>query len=166
MAGKCRTPKKEKRRGPKSKYNPDIHNKLVEGLAEVGFTDEQIAKKLNVSRSTLSLWKTKHSEFAKMLQKAKDEFDTRVVEQSLLKRAIGYSYVETTRELQAENDEGFGEDSESSIQTLVVTKKVTKQVAPDVTAQIFWLKNRQPERWRDRKDIAIGGTVKLILEDE
>ena len=31
-----------------------------------------------------------------------------------------------------------------------VTKKVTKQVAPDTTAQIFWLKNRKPDKWRDK----------------
>jgi hypothetical protein len=28
-----------------------------------------------------------------------------------------------------------------------------KHVAPDTTAQIFWLKNRRPEEWRDRQEI-------------
>lgn len=37
---------------------------------------------------------------------------------------------------------------------LVVTRKVVKPVNPDVTAQIFWLKNRKPEIWRDRQEIA------------
>lgn len=43
---------------------------------------------------------------------------------------------------------------------LVVTKTVTKEVVPDTTAQIFWLKNRRPDLWRDRKDVAVEGEFK------
>ena len=45
---------------------------------------------------------------------------------------------------------GFMKSSEYSEYNdeLIVTKDVTKQVAPDTTAQIFWLKNRQPDKWR------------------
>jgi len=44
-------------------------------------------------------------------------------------------------------------------------------VIPDVTAQIFWSKNRQPERWRDvqRIDASMGHYVlseKPMTEDE
>ena len=39
--------------------------------------------------------------------------------------------------------------------TLVVTKVVTKHMAPDVTGIIFWLKNRKPEDWSDSKEIAL-----------
>lgn len=56
----------------------------------------------------------------------------------MLKRALGYEYTETTREYIPELDE------------MKTTKKVTKQVAPDTTAQIFWLKNRKPDKWRDK----------------
>ena len=63
----------------------------------------------------------------------------RQVENALLKRALGYKYDEVTQE----NIKG----------ELVVTKVVTKEVQPDVTAQIFWLKNRKPEEWRDKKEI-------------
>ena len=35
----------------------------------------------------------------------------------------------------------------------VETKRVRKQVVPDTTAQIFWLKNRKPEEWRDKREI-------------
>lgn len=27
-----------------------------------------------------------------------------------------------------------------------------KEVVPDTTAQIFWLKNRKPDKWRDKPD--------------
>ncbi|HLS07388.1 MAG TPA: hypothetical protein VK079_05485, partial [Bacillota bacterium] len=30
---------------------------------------------------------------------------------------------------------------------------VTKEVQPDTTAQIFWLKNRKPAEWRDKQEI-------------
>lgn len=42
---------------------------------------------------------------------------------------------------------------------LVVTKEVTKEVLPDTTAQIFWLKNRRPDRWRDKQDIEHSGQI-------
>ncbi|HAP5503489.1 TPA: HNH endonuclease [Enterococcus faecalis] len=44
---------------------------------------------------------------------------------------------------------------------LVVTKKVTKQVAPNPTAAIFWLKNRKPDEWRDRKETQISGEMSV-----
>lgn len=42
---------------------------------------------------------------------------------------------------------------------LVVTKVVNKEVVPDVTAQIFWLKNRKPLDWRDKQDIEHSGQI-------
>ena len=32
-------------------------------------------------------------------------------------------------------------------------KKVTKHVPADVTAIIFWLKNRQPAKWNDKREM-------------
>jgi len=36
-------------------------------------------------------------------------------------------------------------------QEKIVTVK--EQVAPDTASQIFWLKNRQPDKWRDKVDV-------------
>ena len=36
-----------------------------------------------------------------------------------------------------------------------VTREVTREVLPDTTAQIFWLKNRRPDRWRDKRDLGV-----------
>ena len=60
-------------------------------------------------------------------------------------------------------------ESDEPVRVLVVTKKVKKQIAPDVTAQIFWLKNRRPDKWRDRKDFEVSGSeeglpVRIIHE--
>ena len=47
----------------------------------------------------------------------------------------------------------LGDQSEEQSEgELVVTKEVTKEVIPDVTAQIFWLKNRKPGDWRDKRE--------------
>ncbi len=40
---------------------------------------------------------------------------------------------------------------------LVITKVVTKMVAPDTTAQIFWLKNRKPDDYRDKREVEHSG---------
>ena len=41
-----------------------------------------------------------------------------------------------------------------------VTKVITKQQAPDTTAQIFWLKNRKPQEWRDKQETEISGHIR------
>ena len=112
----------------------------LEGWARDGLTDEQIAYNVGISRSTLNSWKDKYSDISDTLKRGKEVID-RQVENALLKRALGYEYTETTREYIPELDE------------MKTTKKVTKQVAPDTTAQIFWLKNRKPDKWRDKREV-------------
>lgn len=103
----------------------------LQGWARDGLSDEQIAHNMGISRSTLSEWKNKYSDIADTLKKTKEIVD-REVENALFKRAMGYKYDEVTYER--------GEE----------VKRVTKEVAPDTTAQIFWLKNRKPAEWRDK----------------
>lgn len=117
---------------------------LIEGWARDGLTDEQIAANMGVAYSTLRTWRDKYSALSAALKKGKEVID-RQVENALLKRALGYKYKETTRELITDKGTGHSE--------LVVTKVVEKEVAPDTTAQIFWLKNRKPEDWRDKRVI-------------
>lgn len=104
---------------------------LLEGWARDGLTDEQIAKNIGIATSTFYEWKKKEIEFSEALKKGKEVIDFEV-ENALLKRALGYEYEEETYE------------------NGILTKKVKKQVPPDTTAQIFWLKNRKPNNWKDR----------------
>jgi hypothetical protein len=103
----------------------------IQGWARDGLIDEQIAHNMGITTKTLYEWKNKYGEISEALKKGKEVID-RQVENALLKRALGYTYDETTYE--------YG----------VETKRVTKEVAPDTTAQIFWLKNRKPAEWRDK----------------
>lgn len=124
----------------KSKYEEFVEPKLtlVEGWARNGLTDEQIANNLGISKQTFYNYKSKYVDFFDALKKGKEVVDIEV-ENALLKRALGYKYDEVTIE---ESDDGS-----------VRTKTVTKEVIPDTTAQIFWLKNRKPEQWRDKQNI-------------
>ena len=111
-------------------------------------SDEQIAAKMGITRSTLNEWKQKYSDISDTLKRGKEVVDIQV-ENALLKRALGYESVETTEEL--------------SDGQMKVTKRVTKQIPPDTTAQIFWLKNRRPDLWRDKRDVELDGESKLEI---
>ena len=122
----------------------------LEAWARDGLTDEQIAANIGISRSTLNEWKKKYSDISDTLKRGKEVVDIQV-ENALLKRALGYTYKEVTREKVFNPETGQYE--------LMPTKEVTKEVVPDTTAQIFWLKNRRPEQWRDKRDVSVEGEV-------
>lgn len=115
----------------------------LEAWARDGLTDEQIAGNAGIAVSTLYEWKKTYAEISEALKKGKEVVDIQV-ENALLKRALGYSYSETK--------------VEDSPDGRKVTKTV-KEVLPDTTAQIFWLKNRRPDLWRDKQDIEHSGQI-------
>lgn len=151
--------KKKSNQGSKGKYEVLVQKGLiqkVEGWARDGLIDEQIIENIGISKDTFYRWKKLHIEFSDALNKGK-EFVDRQVENALLKRALGYEYEEVTQEIM--------EDATTGRQRMAETKRVRKQVAPDTTAQIFWLKNRKPGEWRDKKDIDANVNVNKKLED-
>lgn len=113
---------------------------LLEAWARDGLTDEQLAAKMGITTSTLYAWKTKYSEISEALKRGKEVVDIEV-ENALLKRAKGYEYLEEKVEI--EEFPGGIIKSRKVVQTI-------KQVAPDVGAAAFWLKNRRGDVWRDR----------------
>ncbi|WP_394896472.1 transposase [Clostridium paraputrificum] len=136
----------------KSKWETHVKDKLilVEAWARNGLTDKQIANNLGISKDTFYKYKKEHTDFSDSLKRGKEVIDIEV-ENALLKRALGYKYNEVIKELFM--------DKETGEEKLKVTKVVTKEVVPDTTAQIFWLKNRKPEDWRDKKDINHSGNI-------
>lgn len=111
----------------------------AEKLCRKGFIDTEIADFFEVHIDTIYEWKKVHPEFSDALKSGKRHSDAKV-EDALYNRALGYEY-----------EEHKVEESEQGIKK-TVTKK---QLAGDTTAQIFWLKNRQPEKWRDKTETAI-----------
>lgn len=95
---------------------------LLEGWARDGLTDEQIAKKIGISRETLNQWKHKYADISDTLKKGKEVVDYEV-ENALLDSAL----------------------------------------AGNTTAQIFWLKNRRPDKWRDKPPVDNTNTTETEL---
>ena len=123
----------------------------VEGWARDGLTDEQIARNMGVAYSTFRDWIGKFSALSASLKKGKAPVDIEV-ENALLKRATGYTVklkkpikVKTTKRIT-----GKGEVTEERIEYA----DEEQYIPPDTTAQIFWLKNRRPDKWRDKRDEA------------
>lgn len=111
--------------------------RIAKKMCELGATDVEIADALDISVQTLYHWKLKHKEFCLALKVSKTIADERV-ERSLYMRAMGYTY----------DSIHF-----SSFQGLVTETPYREHVPPDPTSMIFWLKNRQPEKWRDRQNL-------------
>ncbi|MEY8275106.1 transposase [Blautia marasmi] len=133
----------------------------LQGWARDGLIDEQIAENMGIVPSTLYEWKKKYPNISEALKKGKEVVD-RQVENALLKRALGYEYEEKKTE-QWEDAEG------NPCEKITVTRK---QIAPDTTAQIFWLKNRKSDVWRDKHEVnsnsgekAVEKYIRAIEED-
>lgn len=119
----------------------------IEGWARDGLTDEQIASNMGVNKATLYRWKEKYCDICDALKRGKEIVD-REVENALLKRALGYEYEEVKKVYEGDK-----------LKEKTITKKM---VVPDTTAQIFWLKNRKPDKWRDKPEAMKSGDTSLF----
>ena len=131
--------------GRPSKYDEKLHPRLAKAYAMAGLTDAQMAEELGIALATLKNWKNDFPEFMAALTEGKEGPDGRV-EDSLFRRAIGYS-------LEVEKPMVVSDGAQVGSHVEVV--KYREKVPPNVTAQIFWLKNRRPDRWRDKQDIQV-----------
>ena len=127
----------KKEAGRPTKYKAEFAIQ-AEKLCKKGFIDTEIADFFNVHVDTIYEWKKVHPSFSESLKDGKRYSDSKVSD-ALYNRALGYESKETKEEV-----------GDSGSKTTVTTK----QVAGDTTAQIFWLKNRQPGEWRDRQELA------------
>ena len=133
----------------------------VEGYAREGLTDKQIASKMGISIATFYDWIKKFPDFSDAIKKGKAPVDT-IVENALLKRALGYEYEEVTTEAFTEGIDENGKPIEKSRHV----RRVTKHVPADVAAAIFWLKNRRPDRWREKREeqVTVTGADYSLLD--
>lgn len=123
-----------------TRYNDWISKEnllLVQGWCRDGASDADICEFIGISYTTLYKWIGKYPEFAQAMSKGKEVVD-RMVENALLKRCLGFEYVETER---------IRKDGE-----LISEKKVKKYTPPDVTACAIWLNNRKPDEWKRNRD--------------
>lgn len=124
--------------------------------ARNGLTDEQIAKNIGINRDTLYSWKKKYPVISDTLKKGKEVVDIQV-ENALLQKALGIKETVTKavklKEVLYDNGKRISEKEHIEY----VEEEV--YVPPETTAQIFWLKNRKPDMWRDKKDIDMNANI-------
>jgi len=126
--------------GRPTKYKEE-YNQLAFNYCLLGATDKDLANYFDVNEDTVNAWKIDYPKFSESLKAGKEDADA-VIASKLYHRASGYSHPE---------DKIFVSDGEPVIVPTI------KHYPPDTTAAIFWLKNRQSAKWRDKTEQEITG---------
>lgn len=129
-------------RGVKSTYKPE-YAEQARKLCLLGATDKELADFFERTESTINNWKKAHPDFLDSIKMGREIADGDVAV-SLYKRAMGYSH----KAVKIFNDQGVPLEVE-----------YTEHYPPDTAACIFWLKNRQKGKWRDKQEVEQSGTV-------
>lgn len=135
-------------KGKWEKWIEPNHLLILGAWARDGLTDEDIAHNIGISRSTLKEWKKKIPTISATLNTNKAIADIRV-ENALYKKAIGCTVKEKVIS-KIKNPDGTVTETERTVE---------RELPPDTTAGIFWLKNRKPKDWRDKQEVELSGNV-------
>lgn len=122
------------------RYNPEYHPDWAWSLYARGATDEEVADAFKVKRRTILRWADTYPEFREARLESKDIADAKV-EKSLYKRATGFKYETVETVLEYDNQ---GQPRPAKVQ------RYEHYAPPETGAICFWLKNRKPDKWKDR----------------
>lgn len=132
----------------------------IEGWARDGLTDKEMCEKIGITQSTFYDWKNKFPEFSDALKRGKAPVDTKV-ENQLLKSALGFTVkVKVPFKLKkkiTKNGEGTVEEERIEYADQEI------YVKPETTAQIYWLSNRRPDKWRRNPTAEKGADDPLLV---
>jgi hypothetical protein len=133
--------------GRPTKYDPKFL-KQVQRACQAGLTDTEIAEMLGVSVRVIYDWKKDHEEFSAALKIGKAPADDRV-ERAAFEMAVGcYRPVMKAFVYQGE----------------ILTQEVMEYFPPNPTSNIFWLKNRRPDEWREKQFAELAANYALSPE--
>lgn len=135
---------------------------LLEAWARDGLTDEQIAGNMGINVRTLYNWKKKSIRIFQSLKVNKELADIEV-ENALRKKALGFRETEQTVSMRKTVEYANGKRIREVTEPVVVESE--RYYPPDTTAQIFWLKNRKPGQWRDKREQEIDVTEAVRIID-
>lgn len=125
------------------KYKPEFCNTARDLLAN-GATEEFVAIELGISLASLKNYKNKYPEFLAAIRAGLD-IQVSNVEGALYKRAVGYAAPDTKAQWVQDSDGGHWKYAE-----------MEKHYPPDEPSIRFYLKNKKPDEWKDRRDMALG----------
>lgn len=114
----------------------------IESWASDGLTNEDIAYNMGIARQTLNNWCNKFPSIMDALKKGRQPV-VRKLENSLIKKAQGFEYEETTTEMWVDDN---GERKQK-------VSKHKKYSPPDSSALMFLLKNYKPNKYRNYNDL-------------
>jgi hypothetical protein len=134
--------------GRPSKYREDFAEQARK-LCMLGATDAEIADFFGVAESTVNNWKQQHPDFLESLKSGKSFADANVAH-SLYRRATGWEHDAVK----------IVADAKTGDSLLV---PYVEHYPGDTTAQIFWLKNRRPDLWRDKQNIEHSGELPVLV---
>lgn len=146
MAKKKKTDPKNKGGRPSKISMYEKKKGLIGLMFERGFTDEQVATALSITRTTVKVWKKNNQGFATSVKSNKSIADGKV-KKALFERACGYSHAE---------EKIFCSEG------CIIRAETIKHYPPDPMSIIYWLNNRDPENWRNRKEITGAGGKDLV----
>lgn len=118
-------------------------------LCLLGATDKDLADFFEVCVATINNWKHDFPDFLESIKRGKKVADANVAE-SLYNRACGYSHAE---------EKVFCNDG------AIISHEVVKHYPPETAAGIFWLKNRDPQKWRDKQEVDLNADLSKSLAD-
>lgn len=128
-------------RGRPTDYKPEYAEQAAK-LCALGATDFELADFFEVNTATIYRWRNVHNDFCEAVTCGKEKADERVA-RALYNRAVGYTF--ESEKIQVMRDGS------------IVRAPMLEHVAPDPAAAMNWLKNRQPDKWRDKQEHTIGG---------
>lgn len=129
----------------KEEYNEQAYNYCL-----LGATDAQLATFFNVCVATIHNWKNDFPDFLDSIKKGKEIADAKVA-RMLFERATGAT-IKTQQAVKLKDSQFNSEGRKVSEEERIEVVDLLQEVPPDTTAQIFWLKNRNPEMWRDKRE--------------
>lgn len=150
-----------------SKGRPSSYREEFPALAFnyclLGATDSDLANFFDVQESTINNWKKDHPDFLESIKKGKERADA-VIAASLYNRAKGA--VINQQQAFKVKEITYNEDGKKCEIESIEIINLQQEQAPDTTAAIFWLKNRKPERWRDKAETIHSGEIGIVWNEE
>lgn len=145
-----------RKRGRPSEYREEYAEQAEKLCRLVGATDAQLAAFFGKAESCINAWKLAHPEFAAAIRRGKVISDLEV-NTSLYRRANWHEYTEQQAIKVKEVEYVDGKRAREIERVELV--EVKRVLPPCTTAMIFWHKNRQPEHWRDKREVEHSGVI-------